>query len=101
MLDTHSPEPACPQHRPALPPTPRPVLEGWFSHPNGQQGCASPAQAGFAGRAALLQAERAEALCRTVGRWVGHCKVLCNRGSDYVQDSFDQDVTPPRGMAAA
>jgi len=29
--------------------------------------------------------------------------VLCSRGSDYVQDSLDvhQDVTPPRGMAAA
>lgn len=34
---------------------------------------------------------------------MGHCKVLCNRGSNYVQNSLDvhQDVTPPRGMAAA
>lgn len=33
----------------------------------------------------------------------GRCKVLCNRDSNYLQDSLDvhQDVAPQRGMAAA
>lgn len=94
--------PGLPCHPPPALPTLHTLgLAGCFSHPNGQRGCASLAQAGFAGGAALLQAARAEALCRTVGHCVGHCKVLRNRGSDYVQDSLDQDVTPPRGMAAA
>ncbi|KFQ81148.1 hypothetical protein N337_08403, partial [Phoenicopterus ruber ruber] len=41
-------------------------LEGCFPHLNSRWGCASPAQAGFAGQAALPQAEQAEALGRAV-----------------------------------
>lgn len=37
------------------------------------------------------------------GQCQGCCKVLCNEGSNYVQESLDvhRDVAPPRGMAAA
>lgn len=92
---------------PALPPTPRPVYPAhpWAGRvlfpPQRSAGLCQPGTGRVCWGAALLQAARAEALCRTVGRCVGHCKVLRNRGSDYVQDSLDQDVTPPRGMAAA
>lgn len=99
-LDVCSPDPACPQHQwfraqACLATTPAHVLsllhtlwlEGCFPHLNSLQGHASR-QRHWAGQ------------CQAC---MGCCKVLCNGGSNYLQNSLDvhQDATPSRGMAAA
>ena len=112
--DMRSPDPACPQHRglgleTALPPHPPSLSCTPFSwkgaFPTQTVGRAVSAQhrQDLLGRQLYRRQSRQRHWAGQCQACVGRCKVLCNGGSNYVQDSLDvhQNATPLRGMAAA